>query len=122
MTEEGMQPTREATAGTVVGTPTIAEVVIPMIEEALSVIEEATAVIEGATTAVVTVGDSTTTMSEVGTEAGPGGNDQRDNSEVEQRLPYQLLGHRSQLLPAQKVYKGRQVEQPQVFSSSRTLL
>ena len=72
MTEEGMQPTREATAATVVGTPTIAEVVIPMIEEALSVIEEATAVIEGATTAVVTVGDSTTTMSEVGTGVGPG--------------------------------------------------
>ena len=72
MTEEGMQPTREATAATVVDTPTIAAVVIPMIEEALSVIEEATAVIEGATTAVVTVADSTTTMSEVGTGVGPG--------------------------------------------------
>ena len=67
-----MQPTREATAATVVDTPTIAAVVIPMIEEALSVIEEATAVIEGATTVVVTEEDSTAVATGVGTGAGPG--------------------------------------------------
>ena len=119
-----MQQTREAITAIGEGIPTTVVVVFPMIEEALSVIEEATAVIEGATTAVVTVGDSTAVVTVVGTGAGRGWNDQRASSEVGQIPLFQLPGPQSQVLPAPKVHKGRQVEQPQVFSLalSRTLL
>ena len=104
--------------------PTTVVVDIPMIEEALSVTEEATAVIEGATTVLAIVEDSTAVVTGAGTGAGQGWNDLRDNSGVGQRPQCQLLGRQSQVLPAQKVFKERQVEQPQVFSlaPSRTLL